>query len=73
MFFFGGLGYFFYGFSQYIVMKYSSLKWLAVMAGGVLGVSAACLWTAQGACTLGNLYNILHAESRGLLANYSVY
>lgn len=30
----------------------NSLKILAITAGGVLGISAACLWTAQGACTL---------------------
>lgn len=52
MFFIGGLGYAIYGLAQYLVMAHPSLKPFAVASGGILGVSAACLWTAQGACTL---------------------
>lgn len=49
MFFVGGIGYAIYGLSQYLIIEHPSLKWFAISAGFLLGISASMLWTAQGA------------------------
>lgn len=43
----GGMTYVFYVVCQYAAAKNSSLAWLAILSGAVLGIGAGLFWTAQ--------------------------